>query len=452
MDTILQEAAQHIAAQKENKTEVTRPIRYVLYSRKSTEQDELQALSIESQIKEMMAMADKDGLLVTEIRRESHSAKASGQRPEFNRIINDIREGRFDGILAWAPDRLSRNAGDLGTIVDLMDQGGIIEIRTNGSRFTNSPSDKFMLMMLCSQAKLENDNKSVNIKRGLRAKVEMGYRPNMSPIGYLHDKNADKGSRRVHIDPERAPFVKQMFEKVAYHCWTGRQVKEWLDKEGFTSRSGKKVALSTLFMMLSNHFYTGNYEFPVGSGKWFKGKHETLISQELFDRVQENLHFIPKGNRETREFNYTKLFSCGGCGGGITAEEKIKRLSDGTVKRYAYYRCTQKGPTGCREQPLREEDLVTQLLKIIEDVSMNELGTTALIKTEMERLQKLMSLVSRMEADPKIIQNLPKIDVHACAKFILQEGSKEDKRKLLDQLKSRIVLKGKKLEIKKAKK
>lgn len=93
------------------------PIRYCLYSRKSTEQDELQALSIESQVKEMFATAERDGLLVTEIRRESHSAKASGQRPEFNRLINDIKLKRFDGILAWAQDRLSRNAGDLGTIV-----------------------------------------------------------------------------------------------------------------------------------------------------------------------------------------------------------------------------------------------------------------------------------------------------------------------------------------------
>lgn len=434
-------------AQNESKTEDIKPTRYVLYSRKSTEQDELQALSIESQIKEMMAMADKEGLLVTEIRRESHSAKASGQRPEFNRFINDIREGRFDGILTWAPDRLSRNAGDLGTIVDLMDQGGIKEIRTNGSRFTNSPSDKFMLMMLCSQAKLENDNKSVNIKRGLQAKVELGYRPNMSPIGYLHDTNSNKGGRRIFIDPERGPYVKQMFEKVAYHCWTGRQLKEWLDEEGFKTRSGKKISLSTLFMMLNNPFYTGRYEFPVGTGKWFKGKHDAMISQELFDRVQENLHLVPKGIKGSKEFSYTRLFTCGGCGAGITAEEKIKRLTDGTVKRYVYYRCTRQSGRPCKEPPLREEELVEQLLKIIENVSINELGTIDIVKAEMEKFKKLMSVISVIDIDPMAMQNLSKIDAHACAKHILREGSKEDKRKVLEQLKSRIVLKGKRLEL-----
>lgn len=69
----------------------------------------------------MLALAKREGLEITEIRRESHSAKASSSRPVYNGLLKDIREGMFTGILTWAPDRLSRNAGDLGSIVDLMD-------------------------------------------------------------------------------------------------------------------------------------------------------------------------------------------------------------------------------------------------------------------------------------------------------------------------------------------
>ena len=98
-------------------------IRYCLYARKSTEEDEKQALSIESQVKEMLETAIRDNIQIAEIRRESHSAKDSGQRPVFNQLIVDIKKGAFNGIVCWAPDRLSRNAGDLGAIVDLMDQG-----------------------------------------------------------------------------------------------------------------------------------------------------------------------------------------------------------------------------------------------------------------------------------------------------------------------------------------
>src|SRR3989344_932132 len=152
-------------------------INYVLYARKSTESDEKQALSIESQVKEMLQIADRENLNIVDIRREAHSAKDSGQRPVYKEILEDIKRERFNGILVWHPDRLSRNAGDLGSIVDLMDEKRLLQIRTYGQTFTNTPSEKFLLMILCSQAKLENDNKSINVKRGLRTRVEMGLWP-----------------------------------------------------------------------------------------------------------------------------------------------------------------------------------------------------------------------------------------------------------------------------------
>ena len=74
-------------------------VKYVLYARKSTESEERQILSIDSQVKEMLQLAEREGLEIAEIRRESHSAKATGQRAVFNEIINDIKLGKFNGIL-----------------------------------------------------------------------------------------------------------------------------------------------------------------------------------------------------------------------------------------------------------------------------------------------------------------------------------------------------------------
>lgn len=148
--------------------------KYCLYARKSTEQDEKQALSIDSQINEMRQIGERLGLHIVEVKKESHSAKASGKRPVFAEMIKELSEGKYNGVLTWAPDRLSRNAGDLGSLVDLMDQGKLLHIQTYGQKFSNSPNEKFLLMILCSQAKLENDNKSINIKRGMRARCEQG--------------------------------------------------------------------------------------------------------------------------------------------------------------------------------------------------------------------------------------------------------------------------------------
>ncbi|MFH2062863.1 MAG: recombinase family protein, partial [bacterium] len=123
---------------------------YVLYARKSSEAEERQALSIDSQVKETLEFARQQGLNVLEVKQESHSAKETGKRPVFNEMLAEVRSGKFQGIVTWAPDRLSRNAGDLGAIVDLMDTKLLHSIRTPSQKFTDSPSDKFLLMILCS--------------------------------------------------------------------------------------------------------------------------------------------------------------------------------------------------------------------------------------------------------------------------------------------------------------
>ena len=132
------------------KTQPLPAVQYCLYARKSMEAEERQAMSIDSQTREMQQIAERDHLHVAVIKTESHSAKNSGERPVFNEIIGEIKAGKYNGILTWNPDRLSRNAGDLGRLVDLMDQKLLAEIRTYGQAFANSPNDKFLLMILCS--------------------------------------------------------------------------------------------------------------------------------------------------------------------------------------------------------------------------------------------------------------------------------------------------------------
>ncbi|MEO6509284.1 MAG: recombinase family protein [Patescibacteria group bacterium] len=238
---------------------------YCLYARKSSESDERQAMSIDSQIKEMLAMADRDGLFIKEIRQESHSAKESGARPIYKKLLEDIKKGDFNGILTWAPDRLSRNAGDLGVLVDLMDQGKLHQIKTYGQIFSNTPNDKFLLMILCSQAKLENDNKGVNVKRGIRAKCEMGWRPGIAPLGYIN--RAFSGTKDIVIDPNRAPLIMEAFHRAGYRNHSGRKIKQWMDEQGFATKNNKPITVSMVYLMLRNPFYYGYFEFPVESGK-----------------------------------------------------------------------------------------------------------------------------------------------------------------------------------------
>ncbi|PIQ78429.1 MAG: hypothetical protein COV79_05285 [Parcubacteria group bacterium CG11_big_fil_rev_8_21_14_0_20_41_14] len=411
-------------------------VKYCLYARKSTESEERQILSIDSQIKEMLQLAEREGLEVVCMKRESHSAKETGQRPIFNEIVEEIRQGKFNGILTWAPDRISRNAGDLGKIVDLMDAGMLQEIRTYGQSFRNNPNEKFLLMILGSQAKLENDNRGVNVKRGLRARVEMGLWPGVAPVGYLNQKLMDKKCQII-IDPERAPVVRKMFEKMADDKLSGRKIYHWLKFEiNFKSVGNHNMALSNIYRTLTNPIYYGVFEYPKKSGNWYTGKHEPIISKDLYDRAQEQLK---RDNivRQSHEFAFTKLMICGLCGSGISAEEKYKQLKDGTVAKYIYYGCGRSKDRHCKCQYLREEELVDQLLKVLDQIDFNNLNIKHKFDEELKRMNKFQKKVLGMNS-PK--ETYKEIDSKTYAQYILREGTNEEKRELMGCFKSKVKI------------
>ncbi|TSC81793.1 MAG: Recombinase [Parcubacteria group bacterium Gr01-1014_20] len=419
-------------------------VRYLLYARKSSESEERQVLSIDSQVKEMLQLAEREGLEIAEIRRESHSAKATGQRPVFNEILKDIRSGKFNGILTWAPDRIARNAGDLGAVVDLMDQKLLLEIRTYGQRFTDSPNEKFLLMILGSQAKLENDARGVNVKRGLRTRVEMGLWPGMAPLGYLNQKMMDKKCQLI-VDTARAPIVKQMFEKMAHEKWSGRKIYNWLRFElNFHTRGNKPLTLSGTYRMLTMPFYYGMFEYPRKSGNWYQGKHKPLITEELFQQVQAQLK-RDQIVRETKEFSFTKLFTCGLCGSGVSAEEKFKPLKDGGTNRYVYYGCTRARDRNCKNKYIREEELIEQIIKILDKVNINELGMKMKLEDEIKRFNKLQKLMNRNNGKQALEEN--DVNIREYAKYLLREGSVSEKRELLANLRSRLIYKNKELTL-----
>lgn len=421
------------------------PVRllYCLYARKSTEQEDKQVLSIDSQINEMEKMAAADGLEIAVKKKESHSAKEAGQRPVFNEIVDELKQGKYNGILTWAPDRIARNAGDLGRVVDLMDQKKLIEIRTYGQKFTNTPNDKFMLMILGSQAKLENDNKVINVKRGLRTRAAMGLRPSMAPTGYLNSKNKDEKCQ-VIVDSKRAPIIKEMFEKVANENYSGRKIYKWLKETNFKNKNGKYVTLGNIYRMLRMTFYYGVFEYPEGSGEWYTGKHTPIISRELFESVQEKIK-VEKKKAYGREFAFTRMLHCAYCESGITAEEKVKELKDGGSNAHVYYRCTKVKNRECPNESVKESILINEVMPIIDKMSMDKSELKKKLEEEVARYALFQTGV--LGVDLSQSKKNKDISIKTFAKHMLRHGTMLQKREVLSCIKSRMLLKDKKLSL-----
>ena len=139
------------------------------------------------------------------------------------------------------------------------------------------------------------------------------------------------------------------------------------------------------------------------------------------------------------------MITCGLCGSGITADEKFKKLKDGTTNRYVYYGCTKFKDKDCSCGYIREEDLIEQLANVMDTISLDEIGIKDRIRTEIESHNEFQESVLGKEVKEKT--RIKDIDIRNYAKFILVEGDLEEKREFLKCLNSKITLKNKVITI-----
>lgn len=373
------------------------------YERRSSEDyEDRQIASIESQERELKEVQKKYNLKVVKYAPESKSAHSIG-RPIFNQLLEDIQGGKINAILVWHPNRLARNPVDAGWIIHLMDTGKLLEIKTPSRIYHNTPSDKFVLGLEFGISKKDSDDKSEVVKRGLRNKLSIGWRPGVAPQGYLNDRATESGSRKILIDPERFEFIKKIFQ-LKYEGIPVRKILRIANEEwGFKTRPKKRVTskplgLSTLYSILSNPFYCGKYLY---SDEWYEGKHEKAVEPEIFDQIQIMLGSKGlKAKPRTHEFAFTGLVRCGGCRGVVTAESKtqlicsncknkfsvtaknntkctrcklpIEDMINPKILQYVYYHCTKRVHPTCAERSVELTPLETRIKELLASIEISD--------------------------------------------------------------------------------
>ncbi len=321
--------------------------RYVMYCRKSSESDERQVQSLPDQIVHLTKLTQQLGIqLVGQPIQESRTAKVPG-RPLFNQVIQMIEDGKANGIVLLNPSRLSRNTVDTGRVIYLMDQGKLLEVVTPATTYRNVPDDKFMLNLLCSQAKLENDNKSVNVTEALRLKAERGVFPGKARPGYINNHWKPQGLRDISPHPVFFNLMRKLFDLAL----TGNYSVERLVVEAAnlgirSSKGGKPICKSWMYRLVRDPFYTGRF---IYNDKIYKGQHPAMLTDNEFNVLQDIVDGRSKPRLQRHDFALTGIIKCGVCKYCITAEEKTKKYKNGTIQVFKYYRCTSKGKVKCHQ-------------------------------------------------------------------------------------------------------
>lgn len=347
-------------------------IRYAEYLRKSTDDKEKQVLSLSSQRDVLDRLKNSHKLNIVETIEEKKSAKRPG-RPGFNTLIKQVKAGNINGIVTWAPHRLSRNSVDNGELISLFDTGHLKEVVTENYVYRNTPMDIFMLGFHGLQAKFENDNKALDVKGGMVKSAKNGIFPGRPPLGYLPDKGGIKGARKRDIDPIAFPIVRRMWETLLAKTHTPTQIiNKAINEWGLRTYQGQRPSLSAVYSIFHNPFYYGEFEWPKKSGNIYKGIHKPMITKAEFNQVQQKLRKTNNPRPVKHYFSYGGCsLRCGSCGGALSGELKIKRQKNGNIHRYIYYKCNKKkGP--CEQLPITEAAINKDIEDILATIQMPE--------------------------------------------------------------------------------
>ena len=344
-------------------------IKYFMYARKSSESEDRQMASIESQIDELKKLAKENDLDVVEIISEAQSAKEPG-RPQFNKMIARLNKGEAQGIVCWKLNRLARNPIDGGQVSWLLQQNVIKHIQTYGRSYY--PSDNVLMMAVeLGMANQFVKDLSVDTKRGMRAKAERGWCPGPAPVGYLHNPIKKQGEKEMLSDDKRFNIVRDCWTMMLTGAHTVPQVWDVAaNRWGLTGRMGKKFNLSSMYLVFSNTFYYGEFEYPLGSGIWHHGKNEPMITRTEYERVQDIMGGRAHSRIKTHDISMRGPIRCGECGAMITAEEKVKVQKNGNRHEYTYYRCTKKKDRNCSQKPIKEEELQRQVMELLAEIEI----------------------------------------------------------------------------------
>lgn len=256
-------------------------------------------------------------------------------------MLSGIENGKYNAILTWQINRLSRNPIDSAKIQWLLQCGVIKLIQTIDRAYY--PDDSVLLIGVeSSMANQYLLDLSKNVKRGIESKRQKGVYPHLAPVGYLNDKE----NHTIVEDPERFDMVKKMWEMMLSGSYTRNQIVDIVNnKWGFRTKKfkrmgGNQITRDTLYDIFSSPFYKGIYYF---NGTEYPLTHTKMVTDDEYDRVQVMLGRKKTPKPKVRSFAYTGFIRCGECGCLYTAEIKKKLIkSTGDIREYTYYHCTRK--------------------------------------------------------------------------------------------------------------
>jgi site-specific DNA recombinase len=328
--------------------------RAVVYARVSTDKQAKQQYNLPTQQKKLNGYCDRSGLPVIREFVDRDSARTD-DRPAFQEMLQFCRKNRtrVTHVIVTDLSRLARNVVDQGTTIAELRRLGITLVSVDEPNLDDTAAGKLSANLLGAINQFFSDSLSERTKYRMKAGFLSGRFLHNAPVGYL---NVEKNLAR---DPERAPLVKKAFELFASGNYaTGDAVLKLVTGLGLRTRKGSPMTKQSFARMLQNPIYAG---WLVSGQDRVRGAHEALLSDSLFQSVQDRLNGKSTPHKALNEdFPLRGIVCCARCGNKLTAG-----FVKGRKEKYPRYWCWNKE---CRGVGVSRETLEGQFIAILERI------------------------------------------------------------------------------------
>jgi site-specific DNA recombinase len=401
------------------------PLRAVAYIRESTE-EQGKGFSPDAQRERIREFAPENDLQLIAEYCDFHSGwRKSAARPEFQRLMADAAAGKFDVVLVFHTSRFARNQVEARRYKQMLREKLGIRVISVTQPMGEDHSDPSSFLAE-SIHEMFDEYYSVSlsfwVRSGLKEKARQGHLVGMLPWGYVRDPQ----TKLAVADPELAPLVLHVFERYATGQESDLTIAQWLNATGARTMRDRLFGKDAVREILSNATYCGYVSGRRDVSRSIKGLHEPIVSEELFDRVQEVRLWrtrVLKAGPPSEDYLLRKLLRCDRCGA------RMHGTRGGANAARRYMCSARRNGNPCGERIVLAERLEGQLVEWIRDFRPDQKLIDLMVKAvEAERPRRdpasarrneLLGQLRRLQ-DLYVLGDLPK------AQYVMRRQSIEE--------------------------
>lgn len=348
-----------------------------LYLRVSTLEQAIEGNSIDAQKKRLTSFAESQDWTIHDFYIDDGYSAKDLKRPDMQRMISDLESKKIDVILVYKLDRLVRSVADLHHLLELFDKHDVKFKSATETFDTTTAMGRFFINLVASMAAWERETIGERVRMGMEEKaLKGGWNGSQAPFGY------DLVDGSLVINPEEAKCVRMIFDMYK-RIGTGNIARQ-LNRMNIHSRYGRWSQTGIAYL-LRNITYTGKVQWHGKNGNVIitEGKHEAIISEELFEETNKRLSTrkMRKGGA-TSTYIFSGVLRCARCGGKMSGSSYMYR---GT--KIKTYRCAEATFASCTMRRIQERALIEEFLKQI-DINIDSIKNEVVIEEEKTDVPK----------------------------------------------------------------